>query len=287
MRQWILMAISLFSAAASFAQSPYPSEGMLSKDIGFGNYLLQSGQYELAALEFERINFNFPENDTVRSLLMKSYRLGRQPIAGLKHCLNWYPWINDSSFSTSKPIELVVFSELCKLLIDLDSNQLLSRVAIHPQTRTLRALEYRNNMILGSYLLTQNWNKAESTLFNCSTCHTDLRAIYENRDFEKGYKNPALAMTLSAIVPGSGKIYAGKWKDGLFSLLFVASNGYASYRGFAQNGIRSPYGWVFGSLGMGFYLGNIHGSGQAAKKHNENRINRINVLTRNVLRNLE
>jgi TM2 domain-containing membrane protein YozV len=81
-------------------------------------------------------------------------------------------------------------------------------------------------------------------------------------------KSPFVAGTLSTILPGAGKVYAGRWKDGLVSLLFVGANAYSAYRGFSSGGIQSPYGWLFGGLSAGFYIGGIYGSQKAARIYN-------------------
>ena len=98
------------------------------------------------------------------------------------------------------------------------------------------------------------------------------------------YKNPYLSMTMSAIIPGSGKIYTGYYKDGIIALLLIASNGFYAYRRFNKEGINSVYGWIWASISTGFYFGNIYGSFKATKKHNKNIIRgfkkkAINIIT--------
>ena len=82
------------------------------------------------------------------------------------------------------------------------------------------------------------------------------------------YKKPGISIAMSAIIPGSGKFYSGYWKDGLIAFIFVTASAYQSYRGFSKNGIESVYGWIFGGLATGFYIGNLYGSGKAANEHN-------------------
>lgn len=73
-------------------------------------------------------------------------------------------------------------------------------------------------------------------------------------------KSPLLAGVLSAVVPGSGKVYGGYALDGLYSLLLVGSNAWLSYEGFRDRGIDSFKGWFFGAVGTVLYTGNIYGS---------------------------
>jgi tetratricopeptide (TPR) repeat protein len=82
------------------------------------------------------------------------------------------------------------------------------------------------------------------------------------------YKSPTLAATL-AIIPGAGKLYCGNAGDALNSMLLIGLFGYLAYDGFHDDGERSTRGWIFGTLGFGFYAGNIYGSAIAARLYNK------------------
>ncbi len=85
------------------------------------------------------------------------------------------------------------------------------------------------------------------------------------------YKSPALAASLSAIIPGSGKVYTKQWKDAIYSFLFVSAAGWLTYRSYTANGLAfSSIFW--GSVTIGFYSANIYGSHKSAKRFND-RIN--------------
>lgn len=79
-------------------------------------------------------------------------------------------------------------------------------------------------------------------------------------------KSKTLAGILSAILPGSGYVYAGRYGDGvtafLINALWIAG---------AVTGICAEYYAVAGivaGVGVPFYVGNIYGSANAAKKWN-------------------
>jgi outer membrane protein assembly factor BamD (BamD/ComL family)/TM2 domain-containing membrane protein YozV len=79
-------------------------------------------------------------------------------------------------------------------------------------------------------------------------------------------KSKTLAAILSAIIPGSGYIYAGHWGDGITAFLINAL-----WIAGVATGIHSGYYAVCGILagvGLPFYFGNIYGSANAAKKWN-------------------
>jgi hypothetical protein len=124
-------------------------------------------------------------------------------------------------------------------------------------------------MALALALATRQWSQADTLLRR--TGDKRLGQAYQPviaAGTAIHYRKPWVAASLSAVVPGAGKVYAGQWKDGLFSLLFVAINGYQSYRGFHQKGLQSARGWIFGGLALGFYTGNVYGSAQTVKRYN-------------------
>jgi hypothetical protein len=81
-------------------------------------------------------------------------------------------------------------------------------------------------------------------------------------------RSGGVAGCLSALVPGAGKAYCGKWADGLNSLLIVGLAAWQAADGFDEDGARSAKGWVFGTVGAVFYLGNVYGSTIAADLYN-------------------
>ncbi len=73
-------------------------------------------------------------------------------------------------------------------------------------------------------------------------------------------KSPVVAGTLSAIVPGSGKFYAGNRAQGLAALIRVAALGGIVYENWRNHGLTHPQTLIFGGLFSVFYVGNIWGS---------------------------
>jgi tetratricopeptide (TPR) repeat protein len=79
-------------------------------------------------------------------------------------------------------------------------------------------------------------------------------------------KSPLLAGALSAVIPGSGQAYAGRYRDGLVALLvnglFIAGTAVAIDQ---ENYATAA---VVGGIGLPFYLGNIYGGANAANTWN-------------------
>lgn len=72
--------------------------------------------------------------------------------------------------------------------------------------------------------------------------------------------SPWVAAGLSAAVPGLGRVYLGRWQEGLTSLLLVAGPAWFSYGGFERDGVESVRGWLLATTSAVFYLGNVYGS---------------------------
>jgi TM2 domain-containing membrane protein YozV len=73
-------------------------------------------------------------------------------------------------------------------------------------------------------------------------------------------KSPLLAGALSAVVPGLGRVYLGRWPDGLLSFLLVGTTGALAAQGFYDEGRGSVRGWILGGVAALLYAGNVYGS---------------------------
>ena len=73
-------------------------------------------------------------------------------------------------------------------------------------------------------------------------------------------KRAGVAALLSAVVPGSGKVYAGRIGEGVASFLTVGSLGAITAENWKKHGIKDWRTILAGSLCTTFYLGNIYGS---------------------------
>ena len=226
----------------------------------FAGYLFRTQQYNLAAHEYERI-LSINPNDTVTFTdLIEAYRLGNSCQLSFKNM----EILNVSSFFKNETLaaeylkltlscnnydQANYFSEALSEL-DLPEQKFyqLGRFVFEEKTDSLIRFANRNHELLSDKYSLVFSNVKDIANFN--------------------RKKPGLAAVMSAIIPGSGKAYTGYWGDAIMSLVFVSTNAWLSYKGFNKKGINSANGWIFGSISMGFYLGNIWGSGRAAKTYN-------------------
>ncbi|HDR89016.1 MAG TPA: hypothetical protein ENN63_05230 [Bacteroidetes bacterium] len=229
----------------------------LENTLKFSDFLIRTRQYELAAQELERAAFFAPGEPNVQLKLLQAYRLGEQ---------------YQQSIGT---VERLYMNRLTEMPADFGKEYLHSLILSGDHGRANYFIGAaanldqadRNNYTLSILLLNRNWEEARD--FAAENLPVNMRLANIARESESiRYKSARLALAMSAIVPGSGKIYTGKWKDGLISLVFVAANAYQAYRGFSKNGTESVHGWVFGTLAAGFYAGNVYGSYKSARIYN-------------------
>lgn len=88
------------------------------------------------------------------------------------------------------------------------------------------------------------------------------KKIIELADEWKNMRKPSpiLAGIFSSLIPGTGKIYAGKMGEGLGTILFSSLLGLQVWEAYRVGGTESPYLYIFGSLFTLYYAGNIYGS---------------------------
>ena len=240
----------------------------LEQSQKYAEYLFSSQQHLLAAEEFERLIYFDKNNISFKYKLVKSYRLSGNLNSGIYRIYSFY----GNSLDTM-PENLA--TEFVKLQLLTDS---LSVAEKFIQQKNTLSLENKAIFQCCNLLLKGDYNEAnlyaKQAVGNNLTFPKDIIMLTEKADKIK-YKSPFVAASFSAIIPGTGKFYTKNWSDGIFSMLFVASNAWQAYRGFSEHGLKSGYGWAFASLSASFYIGNIFGAVKAAKRYNKNKKNEI------------
>ncbi len=260
---YLIASLFLFSTSV-FSQNIFDYQ----HNITYANYLFKSRQYDLAAQEYERALFLAPHNDTIAAQLIKTYNLSGQ-------CKQAKLRVKQLALNNDSMPDIVakeyVRTLFCNNLNGDVRNFLSSTKLLNASSRA----EYSLYLELSS----QNFKKADSIL-NTNKDSTVSLVLLKYKDVVYNanhlqHRSPGLALCMSAIVPGTGKIYAGSWKDGLMSIVFVGATAFQAYRGFSEKGVKSIYGWIYGGISTGFYLGNLYGSYKAAKKYNSKKVHKV------------
>jgi hypothetical protein len=249
-----LFPVIILLSLNSFAQNVFD----VNHTRKYANYLMASGQYELASKEFERLYFFDTKDDTLKANLFRSYRLSNKAELAFLKAKSLYP--------DSLSMPWISALEYSKVLFTLEKWEKGSEfwnsipsfkkedAVIFEATKNV----YTNKLALARSVL-------ETQSYPLNPIWVDYTAILAKSNKRK---KPVVAGLLSAFVPGLGKVYAKDWKDGLLTFVFTASMGLQSYRSFNKHGFRDPRGYIYGAIGSGFYLGSIYGSVQSAKNYN-------------------
>jgi len=230
-----------------------------NNSLEFARYLRSTRQYGFAMEEYERLHFLWPSDTTIRLELVQSYRLNGQ-CDRLDHSFSILQDNIYSKHSLPAAKEYLAFSLTCRSGSErfFDLTEMLK-----PGDRSFFELSYF--WVSGKYDSAFNYCDQNAELIMAN--NPGLYRLTYNFENEK-YKSPALAVIMSAVIPGSGKAYSDRWGDAIVSFLFIGSNAWAAYRAFDKKGIKSVNGWIFGSLAFSFYSANLWGSAKAAKTYN-------------------
>lgn len=240
--------------------------------LKFANHLFFQKDYKLAAIEYKRISYLEP-NDTLAKLrVVQSYRL-MNDITNAKLSLNQY-------FPDCKACTEVFAIENFRILFM--SHQYADCYRFLLENKTIAEPE-KTEFETGTLLMLNKWKDAQAVAENFirhNPATAKISSLYDVslKGNQLKYKNPFCAALLSGIVPGSGKVYTGQWKDGIYAFLAVGSLSWLTYSLIKDKGINAR-SIISGSLALSFYTANIWGAFKSAKKYNY-KIN--NELTKDV-----
>lgn len=205
---------------------------------GFARYLMSTGQTQLGRLEWERLYYDAP-NDT--SILF-GFRDALRMVRDHEKALSIGRQFMESNPHSTSEITFSIRSEC-------------ARDAIWAKKYAIA------DGLIDTLLLTP-WDPSNE---RNHIWKSGIKQLIHPSDVPNTY-SLSKATLLSALLPGSGKVYSGAWKDGLTSFLFVAAHAWSSYRGFSTG--RAGYGYTFAALGAGFYIGNLYGTRQWVRHMN-------------------
>jgi tetratricopeptide (TPR) repeat protein len=268
------MLLLLWSSYPTAAQDSSRADYYTPENIyRFARHLYDEGDYRLAAGEFLRYlhysDQNLKPPDSTLYLIGLCYRQSENYFQANEYFRRIIssPDLSDYRDSARYQTGYGLFlaehyqessSELTASLPEISSGEIKSRI------RRLLGL---------NYLYQQKWLSARlvyDSLIEDNTNDT-ISALFRNyavKGIELPRKSAFKAGFMSAAIPGSGKIYARRLTDGVFSFLVIGLTTWQAYDGFSDDGTNSAKGWIYGTLSGILYTGNIYGSVVAVKLHN-------------------
>jgi len=145
-----------------------------------------------------------------------------------------------------------------------------------------KSKEYRNLQLSGIYLLSRDTSNFSRVSKSFTYSYNDIneqekKIIQLDKEYKKTrHKSGFLAGMMSAVVPGLGKVYAGKTGQGASSFIPVTLMGLSAYETYKKAGVSSPRFILTAGLFSIFYIGNIWGSVLSVSVSRNEKYNEIN-----------
>ncbi len=271
-----VIAVLLFGLACAFIAVPSQSAHGQSPEIrrglsgeALGDYYYDREEFDLARIEYERgmLRGGARENEYRAKLglsLMREHRF-RDSL----------PIMNDGRDFSHLYLSMFAsfragwaFQGLSKQALILDSNAFSEEQK--DQARLLGGTVYLEE---GDYEKSRRYYTQLQRDSNIELVRLKagelLTALDEYESLDQ--KSPWLAGTFSAVLPGSGQIYAGHYADGatafFFNAMFLGS-AVVMYDLENRAGSGHVASGIFGVVGLMFYLANVGGAYQTAVRYN-------------------
>lgn len=241
------MLLVLFSSLILAQELPYNS---IPERFSFALHLAKNNDPLRAALELEIINAQAPHDSLTYRIALMYQRIERNSTAdSLLLSISQQPYLLYSAMR----LDARTWENGADTLHRARFNAEPEAIKYYQKMDGLRALLSLN---------TQGTNGLVHGAFTESPSVNNL-LLYKA---QISFKNPWIAGGLSAIVPGLGRIYAGRTGDGITSLIVTGLFTTLAVLNFNQN--HSFRAWLFTGLSAWFYTGQLYGSANDALMFN-------------------
>jgi len=255
MRYFIFLAVFFIIYKSCFSQRNF------SEEIDFVNHLIDNYEYRdaifvLNAIEKDNSSFNNSQKDTLNYLLGWTYynikSLDTSSVY-LKKVGKTSPFFNKSKYYQA-------FNYIYTDKRDT-AKKLLNNISASPELEQLKQFE-----LAGIALLERNYERYQRISQNFT--YSFYPIADEQKEFDDSFerlqqikkRSPFMAGMFSAIIPGTGKLYAGYKGKALAAFLQVGLLGAVTVENYIIAGPASPQFIIFASIFSIFYVGNIWGS---------------------------
>jgi hypothetical protein len=236
-------------------------KGSLGEEKRFAYYLFQQHLYTDCQLQLDNILLHYEMSNDVQDSLHFMYADCLSRKGANREAASQYEAIRPYS-PMGGYARLLAIENYCKSG-DVEYAANLMEMSSIPDSKQAPLWNYYHLSVLlmnndvKSFLRFRSGHTDDAPFFLTKNQELDAFAVKLKK---ANGKSMFLAGLMSAVVPGSGKIYAGKWRQGIVSFLPLAIMGLQTWEAYDKAGIKSPRFIFFGSLFTLFYIGNIYGS---------------------------
>jgi tetratricopeptide (TPR) repeat protein len=277
MRLQLGVSLTLCILFSSFAATAHSADTyiVLTSDVQLriADAFMDEGEYYRAVTEYKKFLILFPDLDqsgyvlfrigmayykgeeyesSVRSFASLRQKHGEGPYASQSYYYEGLSQWKLKKYETARTSFQALVndypqSELAPMALVADSLVALDMEKIDDSIRQLERLRYRY----------PEYPKSR-------TAPEAIRMLERYQNLPA--KSETLAGAMSAVLPGSGYFYAGHYSDGVTAFLISGLSIAGTVFAFQQE--NYAVAGVVGGVGLPFYLGNIYGSANAARKWN-------------------
>jgi len=266
-----LLILLLSFHAAAWAQT---NAILLTEDlqIEIGDSFFAQGDYYRAITEYKKLAILFPNSNRLPESLYKigmSYYRGKDFESAAASLAKVRKTYAKSHFSNAAFYEGLSYRNLGRYA---DAELAFKRARLfdeqHPAAADAQLGLSLNDLDQDDYSGCRS--ELEAFLMNypfderVQAVQESLKLLDEYEDIP--LKSPTLAGTLSAILPGSGQVYSGRYRDG--AMAFVVNALFITGTIVALDNENYAVAAIVGGVGLPFYIGNIYGAANSAKKWN-------------------
>ena len=244
----------------------------------FANHLFNEKNYQASFIEFERLIYFYPNSKFCeKAKIMKSVCLYYlQDRYGAIEQLEKLTESKNNKFAVAFLLSHI-YSEIGQ---SAKAQELLDSVIKDTTDSKLSSIAYLKKGMI--FFKDERWKEAEDCFSKIEYPEYKEAVMFLKDKVNEGepnsYKSPTLGGVMSAVIPGSGQIYAGRTKDGISSFLINLLLIGGSIKAFKDN--ENVTGVSLATVGSFFYLGNVFGGVSAVEKYNDEERKKIIEDTR-------
>ncbi len=237
-----------------------------NSQFGFAHFLYSDGDFDLSILELKRIQYISADSDKKKHanilLALNYFRLNKlvkardeidKAVGFNEPILSWNSFLLSFFIADQQRSDLWNINNSAKFIDDFSDKK-----------------DYILKLQAYSYIKDGNYIGAKASIVAANSLNSgiDTNNIFDFFEYANNIsgRSPFFAGVLSMLVPGTGYMYCGNYKEGLSALLVNGLLGASIYSLFKNDNV--PSGILVSAISVPFYLGNIVGSANSAKLYN-------------------
>lgn len=237
----VVMLIGFFTAAASALELRLNDEHVFA----YASYLYHQGEYYRAISEYKRLLYFFPTSEFVSPARLQ---IGRAYMAGDR--------LEDAIAYWNRQLEQEETP-----LAEFQRVRILLGISLLDLNQT-EPFRFREKKLQQAFEVFDSLDGKDPA----AALFVDFSREWRNRDLGEK-RSPWLAGSLSAIVPGAGSFYSGRYLEGTYAFLLTALFYLATQD--AIHHTNDELGILFGFLTLSFYGGSIYTAVNGVHKLND------------------